>query len=112
MSAPPDALKGGKFGSNLTLCCLSAEKCRARFFTPLRCAQNDSMAEELSGSLKHLLNLGPVIFRFKNCAVVVDCYGGLDSYCQTLCSLSHTFLRYRPFRLSTLDCLRRAENFI
>ena len=27
----------------------------------------------------------------------------LDSYCQTLCRLSHTFLRYRPFRLSTLD---------
>src|SRR5208337_1886818 len=35
----------------------------------------------------------------------------LDSYRQTLCRLSHTFLRYRPFRLSTLDCLRRAENF-
>jgi hypothetical protein len=27
----------------------------------------------------------------------------LDSYRQTLCRLSHTFLRYRPFRLSTLD---------
>jgi len=34
-----------------------------------------------------------------------------DSYCQTLCRLSHAFLRYRPFRLSTLDCLSRAENF-
>ena len=27
----------------------------------------------------------------------------LDSYRQTLCRLSHTFLRYRPFRLSTPD---------
>ena len=27
----------------------------------------------------------------------------LESYCQTPCRLSHTFLRYRPFRLSTLD---------
>ena len=27
----------------------------------------------------------------------------VDSYHQTLCRLSHTFLRYRPFRLSTLD---------
>ena len=27
----------------------------------------------------------------------------LESYCQTLCRLSHTFLRYSPFRLSTLD---------
>jgi hypothetical protein len=27
----------------------------------------------------------------------------VDSYRRTLCRLSHTFLRYRPFRLSTLD---------
>jgi hypothetical protein len=27
----------------------------------------------------------------------------LDSYCQTLYRLLRTFLRYRPFRLSTLD---------
>jgi hypothetical protein len=27
----------------------------------------------------------------------------VDSYRQILCRLSHTFLWYRPFRLSTLD---------
>ena len=29
---------------NISPCCWSAEKSRARFFAPLRCAQNDSMA--------------------------------------------------------------------
>ena len=37
----------------------------------------------------------------------------LVSYRQSLCSSSHTFLRQRPFRLSTVDfrLLRSAENF-
>jgi hypothetical protein len=45
--------------------------------------------------------------------IVLLCLGvvSLDSYRQTLCRLSHTLSRYRPFRLSTLDCLRRAKNF-
>ena len=28
-----------------------------------------------------------------------------------LCGLSHPFLQYRPFRLSTLDCPKRAKDF-
>ena len=31
-------------GRSISPCLLSAEKSRARFFAPLRCAQNDSMA--------------------------------------------------------------------
>jgi len=33
-------------GRSMSPCCLSAEKSRARFCAPLRCAQNDSMADE------------------------------------------------------------------
>src|SRR5208282_6554789 len=33
----------------------------------------------------------------------------LDSYRQTLCRLAHTFLRVRPFRLSTLSPQRPPE---
>ena len=33
-------------GRSISPCCLSAEKSRARFFAPLRCAQNDSTADE------------------------------------------------------------------
>jgi len=33
-------------GRSISPCCWSAEKSRARFFAPLRCAQNDSMADE------------------------------------------------------------------
>jgi len=35
----------------------------------------------------------------------------VDPYRQALCWLLHRFLRYRPFRLSTLDYVRRAESF-
>jgi hypothetical protein len=35
-------------GRSIPPCCFSAEKSRARFFAPLRCAQNDSMAGECS----------------------------------------------------------------
>jgi hypothetical protein len=33
-------------GRSISPCCFSADKSRARFFAPLRCAQNDSMAGE------------------------------------------------------------------
>jgi hypothetical protein len=32
-------------------CCVSVEKPKARFFAPLRCAQNDSMADECTDVL-------------------------------------------------------------
>ena len=46
-----------------------------------------------------------------SCRKVTSAGWRVDSYRQTLCRLSRTFLRYRPFRLSTLDCLRRVESF-
>ena len=33
-------------GRSISPCFFSAQKPRARFFAPLRCAQNDSMADE------------------------------------------------------------------
>ena len=38
-----------------------------------------------------------------SCGKATSAAWRIDSYHQTLCRLSHTFLRYRPFRLSTLD---------
>ncbi len=40
--------------------------------------------------------------RNEEAAGAID-FSFLDSYCQTLYRLLRTFLRYRPFRLSTLD---------
>jgi hypothetical protein len=78
-------------------------------FLPPNCAFN---ADSQNRAKNNVLPNNARISHYQNEAAVDSSrHQVLESYRQTLCRLSHAFLSYRPFRLSTLDWFRRAENF-